>query len=91
MFYAAQAPRGFNNEIVVHAFVTKAQRDEWVENNQDADDGACHAYVVDAKRAHRIIGYRGDAATQSFNAFVRHDGPDSGGSAGWEYADAWAA
>ncbi|MGY6498069.1 MAG: hypothetical protein ACXIUP_07555 [Microcella sp.] len=48
MFYAAQARREFHNEIIAHAFNTRAERAEWVENNQDADDAACHAYKVDA-------------------------------------------
>ena len=46
MFYAAQSPRGFAYETIAHGFHNRRQRDEWVEHNQDADDAACHAYVV---------------------------------------------
>lgn len=91
MFFAAQSPRGFANETIAHGFHNRRQDDEWVEQNQDADDAACHAYAVTYEEATRIIHYRGDAATQSYNGFVRHEGLITESSAGWGHADTLAA
>ena len=74
-FYAAQSPRGFANEIEVHSFGSRAERDAWVsshENDGDVNNASCGAYVVTARRAREIAGYRGDAATQSFNSIISH-------------------
>jgi hypothetical protein len=70
-FYAAQAPRGFVNEINVHSFPTRAARDAWVaehENDGDVNSAACGARTITSKEARVILGYRGDAATASYNA-----------------------
>lgn len=69
-FYAAQAPRGFGNEVAVHRFATRAARDAWVAAHAadgDCNASACGAYAITADRARRIVGYRGDAATESYN------------------------
>jgi len=75
MFYAAQSPRGFANEVNVHTFATKAARDAWVAKHED--DGGVNAasqgaYPITSKRARVILGYRGDAATESYNSAVQH-------------------
>jgi hypothetical protein len=75
MYYAAQSPRGFANEVNVHTFATKAARDAWVDRH--ADDGDVNsasqgAYAITSKRARAILGYRGDSATQSYNSAVQH-------------------
>jgi hypothetical protein len=74
-FYAAQAPRGFANEVEVHSFKARADRDSWVAAH--ADDGDVNsasqgAYAITSKRARAILGYRGDAATQSYNSAIAH-------------------
>ena len=74
-FYAAQSPRGFANEITVHSFASRLARDLWVTDH--ADDGGVNAasqgaYAIRASRARAILGYRGDAATESFNSAICH-------------------
>lgn len=74
-FYAAQSPRGFANETHVHSFPTRAARDAWVSDH--ADDGDVNAatrgaYSITAKEARAILGDRGDAATETFNAAIQH-------------------
>lgn len=74
-FYAAQAPRGFANEINVHAFSSRAGRDAWVsthENDGDVNAASQGARAITAARAHAILGYRGDAATRGFNRAIEH-------------------
>jgi hypothetical protein len=74
-FYAAQAPRGFVNEIIVHSFPSSSLRDAWVELHEDDGDvnsAAQGARTISATRARKILGYRGDAATESFNSSTRH-------------------
>lgn len=77
-FYAAQSPRGFSNETVVHQFPSKRARDQWV--SEHADDGdvnsaACGAYRITSARAREIVGYRGDELTQSYNSLTFHAAP----------------
>jgi hypothetical protein len=79
MFYAKQSPRGFANEINVYAFATKAARDEWVDrhaNDGDVNSAACGAETCTAKEAKKIVGYRGDAITKSYNSDIM-DGDDA--------------
>lgn len=74
-FYAAQSLRGFANEIDVHAFNSRATRDAWVNDHTDDGDvnsAARGAYAISSYKARRILGYRGDAATQSFNGLIQH-------------------
>lgn len=68
--YAAQSPRGFANETVVCHFETRAERDRWVDAH--AEDGGvnaatCGAYAITAEQAQRILGDRGDAATETYH------------------------
>lgn len=73
-FYAAQSPRGFSNEVVVHVFSTRAGRDAWVAENDDDRDGAERCpWAITAKAARRILGDRGDGVTQSYNNLVTHE------------------
>jgi hypothetical protein len=72
-FYAAQSPRGFANEINVRAFASRQERDAWVlahEDDGDVNSASQGAYAITSKRARAILGYRGDAATQSYNSIV---------------------
>jgi hypothetical protein len=74
-FYAAQSPRGFANEVTVHCFTSRRDRDAWVathENDGDVNAASRGAYAVTSKRAQAILSYRGDAATESFNAAINH-------------------
>ena len=74
-FYAAQSPRGFANEVVVHAFPSRQARDAWVaahEDDGDVNSAPQGAYAITGKRARQILGYRGDAATQSYNTSAAH-------------------
>ena len=73
-FYAAQSPRGFANEVEVHSFASRQARDEWVAAHADDGDvnsASCGAYTITSKRAREITGYRGDAATESYNSAVK--------------------
>lgn len=70
-YYAKQSPRGFANEINVYAFATKAARDEWVGRHRgdgDMNSATCGAKACSAKEAKKIVSYRGDAITQSYNS-----------------------
>lgn len=74
-FYAAQSPRGFANEVMIRVFTTRQLRDVWVSAHQDDGDvnsAGCGAYVITSRAARDILGYRGDAVTQSYNAAVDH-------------------
>lgn len=74
-FYAAQSPRGFANEIVVHVFPSRAARDGWVsahEDDGDVNSASQGAFVITAPHARKILGYRGDAITQSYNGAIEH-------------------
>lgn len=73
--YAKQSPRGFANEVKVHVFADRESRDAWVEehcHDGDVNSAACGAEVCTAKEARSILGYRGDAATESYNGTVDH-------------------
>ncbi len=74
-FYAAQSPRGFANEIEVHTFPSRKDRNAWVaahEDDGDVNAASQGAYAITSKRARTILSYRGDAATRSYNATVEH-------------------
>jgi hypothetical protein len=68
-YYVDHCPRGFTNERIVRGFATKAERQSWL-NSFDYDDVNASACAIDFKKARRLIDYRGDDATQSFNCFV---------------------
>jgi hypothetical protein len=73
--YAVQSPRGFSNELTVHAFETGADRDAWVSQHEDDGDtnsAALGARVITAKQASGIMHDRGDAATCTYNMIVSH-------------------
>jgi hypothetical protein len=73
--YAVQSPRGFSNELTVHAFATAADRDAWVaqhEDDGDVNSAALGARAITAKQAAGIMHDRGDAATRTYNALTAH-------------------
>ena len=75
-YYAEQSPRGFANEIEVHKFESRAERDAWVEkhrNDGDVNSASQGASACTADRARRILAYRGDAITESYNGLVEHE------------------
>jgi len=70
-YYAEQSPRGFANETNTYRFSSKAGRDTWVTKHAsdgDVNSAACGACAITEKQARKNVGYRGDAATQSFNS-----------------------
>ena len=70
-YYAEQSPRGFSNETNTYRFTTKAERDAWVAEHAsdgDVNSAACGARAISAKQARANVGFRGDAATESFNS-----------------------
>ena len=74
-FYAAQSPRGFANEINIHSFSSRKERDAWVAehaNDGDVNSASCGAYTITAEKAVKIAGYRGDVITESYNSLVEH-------------------
>ena len=74
-FYAAQSPRGFANEIILHEFASRSERDAWVKAHADDGDvnsSSCGAYAISRRKAHQIYNARGDAATQSYNGLIQH-------------------
>jgi len=75
-YYAKQSPRGFANETVVHRFPSRAARDAWVDSHRydgDVNSAYCGAESCTRREADRILGYRGDAVTESYNSYVDHD------------------
>lgn len=73
MFYARQAPRGFVNETLVYGFATKSARDAWVDlhyNDGGCNSALCGARACSAKEARKILAYKGNAVTKSYNAFL---------------------
>lgn len=75
-YYAEQSPRGFANEVIVHKFESRAQRDAWVEEHRydgDVNSAYTGARACTADEARRILAYRGDAITESYNGLIDHD------------------
>jgi hypothetical protein len=75
-YYAAQSPRGFANETNVIRFADKATRNQWVEehkNDGDCNSAACGAYAVTAAEARKIVAYKGNALTESYNMMRDYD------------------
>lgn len=73
--YAVQSPRGFSNELTVHAFANDADRGVWVAQHEDdgeVNSAAQGARVITAKEATMILHSRGDSATQTYHAIVPH-------------------
>lgn len=75
MHYAAQSPRGFSNEITVHAFTSRPDRDAWVDVH--ADDGGVNsasqgALAITAQHARSILNDKGDGATAMYHSLERH-------------------
>lgn len=78
-YYAKQSPRGFANEVIAHKFPSRVARDKWVDehcNDGDCNSAACGARACTAKDARRIVGYKGDAVTESYNGMVEHTAND---------------
>ena len=74
-YYASQSPRGFANEVVAHKFASRAARDQWVAahcSDGDCNSAACGGRACTAAQARKIVGYRGDALTESYNGMVAH-------------------
>ena len=70
-YYAEKSPRGFANEMNTYRFKSKIERDEWVDRHEsdgDVNSAACGARAITAKQAASNVGYRGDAATDSYNS-----------------------
>lgn len=75
-YYAAQSPRGFANETIIHIFTSREARDLWVDDHADDGDvnsASCGAYKITSQEARRISGYRGDEITSSYNGVVEHN------------------
>ena len=76
-YYASQSPRGFGNEIIVHKFAGRVARDQWVSEHAadgDCNSCACGARDCTAAQARKIVSYRGNALTESYNGLVEHTG-----------------
>ena len=74
--YASQNPRGFANECIVHKFKGRAARDQWVyehESDGDCNSVACGARACTAAQARKIVRYRGNALTESYNGLLTHN------------------
>jgi hypothetical protein len=74
-FYAAQSPRGFANEVNVHAFPSREARDAWVAKHEDdgeVNSAACGARAITSEQARKIRCDRGDAVTQTYNSVICH-------------------
>lgn len=74
-YYAVQSPRGFSNELTVHAFATADKRDLWVaqhEHDGDVNSASQGARVISAKEATMILHSAGDSATRMYHAIVAH-------------------
>lgn len=74
-FYAAQSPRGFANEIIVHRFGSRSARDAWVKDHAadgDVNSASCGAYTISSRKARQICEAQGHAATQAYNALIEH-------------------
>jgi hypothetical protein len=60
IYYAAQSPRGFSNEVNVYRFSDKQKRDAWVaEHGHDGDvnGAAMGAYTITQKEARKLVGW----------------------------------
>jgi len=78
-YYAKQSPRGFANEIEVHKFESRAERDAWVEkhrNDGDVNSAACGAEPCAAAEARHILGRKSDALTEQYNDLIDHNIPE---------------
>jgi len=78
-YYAQQSPRGFANEVIAHKFPSRVARDKWVDehrNDGDCNSAACGARACTAKDARQIVGYKGNAVTESYNGMVDHTAND---------------
>lgn len=70
-YYGKRSPRGFANEIEVHVFRSRADRDAWVAADR-AELSACMRRPCTASEARRLWAYKGDALTESFHSRVEH-------------------
>jgi hypothetical protein len=89
VFYAKQSPRGFRNEVYIYTFSTRAARDEWVQrhgNDGDMSSAIVGAEPCTAREARQVLGYRGDAITQSFNAAGNGDEAPKAERRSWQSA-----
>ncbi len=74
-FFARQAPRGFANEIDIHSFSLRADRDAWVADHaSDGDVNAayCGAKPCTAREATEILRRRKDDLTMQYNNLIDH-------------------
>lgn len=73
LFYAAQSPRGFANEINVYSFSSMAARNAWVaehEDDGDVNSATRGAYAVTRAKAMQIAGHGYDRAGRPDKAKV---------------------
>mgnify|MGYP006299486785 CR=1 FL=1 len=80
-YYAQRSPRGFANEIVTYACEGKAWRDRFCQLSG--------AVPCTAKQARKTVGYKGDAATKSYNSSLRIAVEDASEPAGWFEMERW--
>uniref|UniRef100_A0A6M3X6C7 Uncharacterized protein n=1 Tax=viral metagenome TaxID=1070528 RepID=A0A6M3X6C7_9ZZZZ len=79
-YYAKQRPRGFANEEYVYAFGSRTARDAWVDAHRsdgDVNAATCGAIAITRSEAKRIIGYKGDAVTKSYNQLINYSPDES--------------
>lgn len=73
MFYAAQRPRGFANEVNVYQFATHLARDAWVQAHKDDGDvnsASRGAWSIGAREARAILRAKGDEVTAAYNVLL---------------------
>lgn len=88
MFYAQQSPRGFANETNTFAFRTRANRNNFVAKHcgdGDVNAASCGAEAISRRQAMRNVGYKGDAATQSYNGGLIDGDAELGGAEEYRY------
>lgn len=64
-YYAAISPREFANEVEIHKFGSKAQRDTWVGDRDQS-------WSCSPKFARLILTDKGDTATMTYHSLHDH-------------------
>lgn len=64
--YAAHSPRGFSNEIEVHVFTGKVERDRWVAQMEGP-----RTWVTTLRMARRYLK-KGTPTNWNYNTIVEH-------------------